>query len=45
MAGFPRGLVLTFKSLSRSEEKHGKDGGLSRGKLSMDQTPAASMTV
>lgn len=44
LAGFPWGLVLTFKSLSRSEEKQGEEGGLFRGKLSMDQTQAASVT-
>lgn len=46
MAGSPWGLVLTFKSLSRSEEKHGEEeGALSQGKPRAGQTPAASLTA
>lgn len=32
LAGFPWRLVLTFKSLSRSGEKHGEEEGVSLGK-------------
>lgn len=31
LAGSPWGLVLTFKSLSRSGEKHGEEEGVSLG--------------